>query len=131
MRPNSIRWFEYTLIASQVLRIVAVALHLDVMAKVTGLAPQTILIGPFANALVLIGLGLAISRAGVGFARWFLIVLMALDVAGLAGIPSVAAQIGVPFAVLSTIAVLLLVAAGALMFLPASTAWLKRDKQAD
>lgn len=128
MRPNSIRWFEYALIASQLVRIVTVALHLDVMARVTGLSAQTILIGPFANAIVLIGLGLAVSRARVGFARWFLIVLMALDVAGLAGIPSIATLIGVPFAVFSVVAVLLLVAAGALMFLPASTEWLKRDK---
>lgn len=128
MRPNSLRWFEYALIASQILRIVAVALHLDVMARVTGLSAQTILIGPFANAIVLIGLGLAVSRARVGFARWFLVVLIALDVAGLVGIPSIAAMIGVPFAALSVVAVLLLVAAGALMFLPASTEWLKRDK---
>lgn len=128
MRPNSIRWFEYALIASQLVRIVTVALHLDVMARVTSLSAQTILIGPFANAIVLIGLGLAVSRARVGFARWFLIVLMALDVAGLAGIPSIATLIGVPFAVFSVVAVLLLVAAGALMFLPASTEWLKRDK---
>ncbi|MDT0506395.1 hypothetical protein [Novosphingobium sp. MMS21-SN21R] len=130
MRPNTIRWFEYALIASQFVRIVTVALHLDVMAKITGLSAQTILIGPFANALVLIGLGVAVSRARLGFARWFLVVLLALDVAGLAGIPSVAALIGVPFAVFSTLAVLLAVAAGVLMFLPASNNWLKRDKAA-
>lgn len=127
-RPDTLRWFEYALIASQIIRIATISLHIDVMAKITGLAPQTLLISPFVNAAVLIGLGLAISRARFGFARWFLIVLIALDVVGLAGIPSVAAMIGVPFAALSTLAVLLLMAAAILMFLPASNDWLKRDR---
>ncbi len=127
-RPNTIRWFEYTLFASQLIRIVIVVLHLDAMARITGLSPQTILISPFTNAAVLIGLGLVVSRAKIGFARWFLLVLMALDVIGLAGIPTVAAMIGVPFAAFSTLAVLLVAVAGILMFLPTSNEWLKRDK---
>jgi len=127
-RPNTLRWFEYALIASQLIRIATISLYLDVMARITGLAPQTILISPFVNAAVLIGLGLVVSRGGVGFARWFLIVLIALDVVGLAGIPSVAAMIGVTFAAFSTVAILLLMAAAILMFLPVSNDWLKRDK---
>ncbi|OYX62414.1 MAG: hypothetical protein B7Y89_09300 [Novosphingobium sp. 32-60-15] len=127
-RPDTLRWFEYALIASQIIRIATISLHIEVMAKITGLAPQTLLISPFVNAAVLIGLGLAISRGKFGFARWFLIVLIALDVVGLAGIPSVAAMIGVPFAAFSTVAVLLLIAAAILMFLPASNDWLKRDR---
>lgn len=127
-RPNTIRWFEYALIASQLIRLVSVALHLDAMGKTTGLSPQTILISAFTNAAVLVGLGLVVSRARVGFARWFILLLIALDMIGLAGISTVAELIGVPFAAFSTLAVLLVMAAGVLMFLPASNAWLIRDK---
>ncbi len=128
VRPNTIRWFEYALIASQIIRIVIVVLHLEAMAQITGLSPQMILISPFTNAAVLIGLGLVVSRGRIGFARWFLLALMALDVIGLAGIPTVATMIGVPFAAFSALAVLLVMVAGILMFLPASNSWLKRDK---
>ncbi len=128
VRPNAIRWFEYALIVSQIIRIVIVVLHLEAMAQITGVSPQMILISPFANAAVLIGLGLVVSRGRVGFARWFLLALIALDVIGLAGIPTAATMIGVPFAALSALAVLLVMAAGILMFLPASNDWLKRDK---
>jgi hypothetical protein len=127
-RPDTIRWFEYALIASQLIRIAIIALHLDAMAKATGFPPQTILVTPFTNAAVLIGLGLVVSRGRVGFARWFVLLLIALDVIGLAGIPTVAELIGVPFAVFSTLAVVLVMAGGVLMFLPASNGWLKRDK---
>lgn len=127
-RPDTIRWFEYALIASQIIRIVSVVLHLDAMAKATGLSHQTLLISSFTNAAVLIGLGLVVSRARVGFARWFVLVLVALDVIGLGGISKVAELIGVPFAAFSTLAVLLVMAAGVLMFLPASNAWLKSDR---
>lgn len=127
-RPDTIRWFEYALFASQLIRIVIVVLHLDAMARITGFSPQTILISPFTNAAVLIGLGLVISRARIGFARWFVLILIALDVIGLAGIPTVAELIGVPFAAFSTLAVVLVMAAGVLMFLPASNEWLQRGK---
>jgi hypothetical protein len=127
-RPDTIRWFEYALFASQLIRIVSVILHVGPMAKATGFSPQAILISPFTNAAVLIGLGLVVSRARIGFARWFLIVLIALDVVGLAGIPTVVAVIGVPFATFSTLAVLLVMACGILMFLPASNEWLKSDR---
>lgn len=126
-RPDTIRWFEYALIASQLIRIVIVLLHLDAMAKATRLPPQTLVVRSFTNAAVLIGLGLVVSRARVGFGRWFVLVLVALDVIGLAGIPTVAKLIGAPFAAFSTLAVLLVMAGGVLMFLPASNAWLKRD----
>lgn len=127
-RPDTIRWFEYALIASQLIRIVTIVLHLDPMAKAAGLSPQTILVSSFTNAAVLIGLGLVVSRARVGFARWFVLVLVALDLIGLGGISMVAKMIGVPFAAFSTLAVLLVTAAGVLMFLPASNAWLKGDR---
>ncbi|KPF92501.1 hypothetical protein IP81_06410 [Novosphingobium sp. AAP83] len=128
-RPDTIRWFEYALIASQLIRIVTIVLHLDAMAKAAGLSPQTILISSFTNAAVLIGLGLVVSRARVGFARWFVLVLVALDMIGLGGISTVASLLGVPFAAFSTLAVLLVTAAGVMMFLPASNAWLKGDRQ--
>lgn len=131
MRPNTIRWFEYALVASQLVRLATIASHLSINAQVTGLEPRTILTGAFINVAVIIGLGLVISRARIGFARWFLLLVMVPDVAGLAGMPTAAELIGVPFAALSTLAVLLLIAAGVLMFLPASTAWLKRDRKAD
>lgn len=127
MRPNTIRWFEYAIIASQLLRVATIASHLSVNAQVTGLAQQTILTGAFINVAVIIGLGLVISRARIGFARWFLLLVMVPDVAGLAGMPAAAELIGLPFAALSTMAVLLLVVAGVLMFRPASNAWLKRE----
>ncbi|MBB3859964.1 Ca2+/Na+ antiporter [Novosphingobium hassiacum] len=128
MRPNTIRWFEYCLLASQFVRVAAIVSHLSVNARVTGLTPQTILTGAFINVAVIVGLGLVISRARVGFARWFMLLVMVPDVAGLAGMPAAANLIGVPFAAFSTLAVLLLIGAGVLMFLPASSQWLKRDK---
>lgn len=128
-RPLALRWFEYALVISQLIRIVSVTLHIDAMAKATGLSPQTILVSSCTNAAVLIGLGLAVSRARVGFARWFVLVLVALDVIGLGGISTVAKLVGVPFAAFSTLAVLLVMAAGVLMFLPAANAWLKGDRQ--
>lgn len=128
MRPNTIRWFEYAVIASQLVRVATIASHLSVNARVTGLTPQTILTGAFINVAVIVGLGLVVSRARIGFARWFLLLVMVPDVAGLAGMPAAAELIGVPFAAFSTLAVLLLIGAGVLMFLPPSTAWLKRDK---
>ncbi len=128
MRPNTIRWFEYAIIASQLVRVATITSHLSVNARVTGLAPQTILTGAFINVPVILGLGLVISRARIGFARWFMLLVMVPDAAGLAGMPAAAELIGMPFAALSTLAVLLLIAAGVLMFLPASNAWLKRDK---
>lgn len=42
----------------------------------------------------------------------------------------VAKMIGLPFAIFSTIAILLMLAAAVLMFLPATSAWLKQDKAA-
>lgn len=128
MRPNTIRWFEYAIIASQLVRVATIVSHLSANARVTGLTAQTILTGAFINVAVIMGLGLVVSRARIGFARWFLLLVMVPDVAGLAGMPAAAELIGVPFAAFSTLAVLALIAAGVLMFLPASTAWLKRDK---
>jgi hypothetical protein len=128
MRPNTIRWFEYALVASQLIRIATITSHLSVNAAVTGLDPQTILTGTFINMAVIVGLGLAIARARIGFARWFLVLVLVPDIAGLAGMPAAASLISVPFAAFSTLAVLLLVSAGVLMFLPASNDWLKRNK---
>ena len=128
LRPTFYTSFEIMLITSQIIRITTILLHLKVMSKATEFPPQAILISAFTNTAILIGLGLVVSRARIGFARWFLIVLIALDVLGLAGIPTVAAVIGVPFAAFSTLAVLLVMACGVLMFLPPSNDWLKRDR---
>ncbi|HQS71464.1 MAG: hypothetical protein B7Y36_05270 [Novosphingobium sp. 28-62-57] len=127
-RPTTIRLFEQGVILSQLMRIANVAAHLGAMAIALEAPPLQIMIGPFANALIAIGLALVIARGGFAMARWFLSVVVALDVIGLAGIPVVATMIGMPFAIVSAIAILLMLAAGVLMWLPASSAWLAARK---
>lgn len=130
MRPATIRLFEASVIASQLIRIVNIVVHAGAMAAALEIDRGQLLIGPFANALVAVGLALAVSRGRFAIARWFLVAVIALDVLGLGGIPAVATMIGIPFAIFSVIAIVLMIAAGVLMFLPASTAWLKQDKAA-
>ncbi|MFN4135011.1 MAG: hypothetical protein ACK4G2_05120 [Novosphingobium sp.] len=130
MRPVPVRLLEYGVITSQLLRIVNVLVHAAAMAAALDIDRTRLLIGPFANALVAIGLTLVITRGRFGVARWFLAVIIALDAVGLAGIPVVAKVIGLPFAIFSVIAILLMLAAAVLMFLPATSAWLKQDKAA-
>ncbi|MBB4614712.1 hypothetical protein [Novosphingobium taihuense] len=126
MRPTTIRLFEASVIASQLIRIVNIVVHAGAMAAALEIERNQLLIGPFANALVAIGLALAVSRGRFSIARWFLAAVIALDLIGLGGIPAVATMIGVPFAIFSVIAILLMLAAGVLMFLPASSEWLKQ-----
>lgn len=126
MRPTTIRLFEASVIASQLIRIVNIVIHADAMAAALEIGRNQLLIGPFANALVAIGLALAVSRGRFSIARWFLAAVIALDLIGLGGIPAVALMIGVPFAIFSVIAILLMLAAGVLMFVPASSQWLKQ-----
>lgn len=128
-RPTTIRLFEGGVIASQLIRIANVAAHVGAMSAALEAPPLQIMIGPFANALIAIGLALVIARGRMGMARWFLSVVVALDVVGLAGIPVVATMIGVPFAIISAIAIVLMLAAGVLMWLPASSAWLVTRKE--
>lgn len=128
LRPATIRLFEPAVILSQLMRIANVAVHLGAMAAALETPPLQVMIGPFANAFVAIGLALVITRGRQAIARWFLAVIIALDVVGLAGIPVVATMIGVPFAIVSTLAILLMLGAGVLMFLPASAAWLKQGR---
>ncbi|MBF9150815.1 hypothetical protein [Novosphingobium jiangmenense] len=128
MRPATIRAFEASVIASQLIRIVNIVANAGAMAAALEIERNQLLVGPFANMLVAVGLALAISRGKFAIARWFLLVVIALDLIGLGGIPAVATMIGIPFAIFSTLAILLMLAAGVLMFLPASTAWLKQDK---
>lgn len=130
MRPATIRLFEASVIASQLIRIVNIVVHAGAMAAALEIDRGQLMIGPFANALVAVGLALAVSRGRFAIARWFLVAVIALDVLGLGGIPAVATMIGIPFAIFSVIAIVLMIAAGVLMFLPASTAWLKQDKAA-
>ncbi len=127
-RPITIRLFEGGVILSQLMRIANVAAHLGAMAAALEAPPLQIMIGPFANALIAIGLALVVARGGLAMARWFLSVVIVLDVIGLAGIPVVATMIGIPFAIVSTLAILLMLTAGVLMWLPASSAWLAARK---
>ena len=128
MRPTTIRLFEISVIASQLIRVINILIHAEDMAAALQIERNQLLIGPFANALVAIGLALAISRGRFAIARWFFMVLVALDLVGLGGVPAVATMIGVPFAIFSVVAILLMLAAGVPVFLPASTAWLKQGK---
>lgn len=128
MRPTTIRLFEISVIASQLIRVINILIHAEDMAAALQIERNQLLIGPFANALVAIGLALAISRGRFAIARWFFMVLVALDLVGLGGVPAVATMIGVPFAIFSVVAILLMLAAGVLVFLPASTSWLKQGK---
>lgn len=128
MRPTTIRLFEISVIASQLIRVINILIHAEDMAAALQIERNQLLIGPFANALVAIGLALAISRGRFAIARWFFMVLVALDLVGLGGVPAVATMIGVPFAIFSVVAILMMLAAGVLVFLPASTAWLKQGK---
>lgn len=127
-RPTTIRMVEYGVILSQLMRIANVAVHTTAMASALEITPLQVITGPFANAFIAIGLALVITRGRQSIARWFLSVVIALDVVGLAGIPVVATMIGVPFAIVSAIAILLMLAAGVMMWLPASSAWLKQGK---
>lgn len=127
-RPATIRMVEYGVILSQLMRIANVALHTTAMAAALEITPLQVITGPFANAFIAIGLALVITRGRQSIARWFLSVVIALDVVGLASIPVVATMIGVPFAIVSAIAILLMLAAGVMMWLPASSAWLKQGK---
>lgn len=131
MRPNTIRWFEYALIASQAIRFASVAIYGKAMAEEFGVDVRTIYMSPIVNALIAIGLALAISRGRAGFARWFMVLIIGLDVLGLASINDLALRFGATFAAMTALASFLMLAAGILMFLPESTAWLKRDKKAD
>lgn len=128
MRPATIRAFEASVIASQLIRIVNIVANAGAMAAALEIERSQLLIGPFANALVAVGLALAVSRGKSIIARWFLLVVIALDLIGLGGIPAVATMIGIPFAIFSTLAILLMLAAGVLMFLPTSTGWLRQRK---
>lgn len=127
-RPAAIVWFERTLLASQLVRIVTVSVNATAMATLLGVGKRNILIGPYANAMIALGLGLVVSRARVAFARWFLAVLVLFELLGLAGIPEVARMLGTPFAAFSTLAILLMLAAGVLMFRPQASAWLNQPK---
>lgn len=127
-RPITIRLFEYGVILSQLMRIANVAANTDAMAAALEITPLQVITGPVANAFIAIGLALVITRGRQSLARWFLSAVIALDLVGLPGIPVVATMIGVPFAIVSAVAILLMLAAGVLMWLPASTAWLKQGK---
>lgn len=127
-RPTTIRMVEYGVILSQLMRIANVAVHTAAMAAALEITPLQVITGPFANAFIAIGLALVITRGRQSIARWFLSVVIAFDVVGLAGIPVVATMIGVPFAIVSAIAILLMLAAGVMMWLPASSVWLKQGK---
>ncbi|MCY1670452.1 hypothetical protein OVA07_05430 [Novosphingobium sp. SL115] len=127
-RPAAIVWFERTLLASQLVRIVNVSVNATAMAALLGVDKRSILIGPYANAMIALGLGLVVSRARVGFARWFVAVLVGFELLGLAGIPEVARMLGAPFAAFSTLAIILMLAAGVLMFRPQASAWLNQNK---
>ncbi|MCX7284327.1 MAG: hypothetical protein NTX28_09835 [Novosphingobium sp.] len=128
-RPTIVRLFEGGVILSQLLRIVNVAAHVGPMATALQAPPLQIMIGPVANAMIAIGLALVIARGRMAMARWCLSVVVARDVVGLAGIPVVATMIGIPFAIVSAIAIVLMLAAGVLMWLPAFTAWLAARKE--
>lgn len=127
-RPTTIRLFEQGVILSQLMRIANVAAHMGAMATALEITPLQVILGPFANAFIGIGLTLVVSRGRQGLARWFLAAIIVLDVVGLAGIPVVATMIGMPFAIVSALAILLMLASGVLMFLPASSAWLRQGK---
>lgn len=127
-RPMTIRLFEGGVILSQLMRIANVGAHMGAMAIALEISPLQVMIGPFANALVAIGLALVVARGRQPIARWFLSVIIALDVIGIGGIPVVATMIGMPFAIVSALAILLMLAAGVLMWLPASSVWLKQSK---
>lgn len=129
-RPSTIRWFEHAVITSQIVRLLNVALHWKVMAASFGIEERMVLISPFANAFVALGLTLAISRGRLGFGRWFLLIIVGLDATSLLAITELSAMIGLRFAILSTVGIILMIAAAVLMFLPKSGAWLKRDKAA-
>jgi len=127
-RPMTIRLFEGGVILSQLMRIANVGAHMGAMAIALEISTLQVMIGPFANALVAIGLALVVSRGRQPIGRWFLSAIIALDVIGIGGIPVVAIMIGMPFAIVSALAILLMLVAGVLMWLPASSAWLKQGK---
>lgn len=127
-RPMTIRLFEGGVILSQLMRIANVGAHMGAMAIALEISTLQVMIGPFANALVAIGLALVVSRGRQPIGRWFLAAIIALDVIGIGGIPVVAIMIGMPFAIVSALAILLMLVAGVLMWLPASSAWLKQGK---
>ncbi|MDP3550433.1 MAG: hypothetical protein Q8R81_08555 [Novosphingobium sp.] len=127
-RPMTIRLFEGGVILSQLMRIANVGAHMGAMAIALEISTLQVMIGPFANALVAIGLALVVSRGRQPIGRWFISAIIALDVIGIGGIPVVAIMIGMPFAIVSALAILLMLVAGVLMWLPASSAWLKQGK---
>lgn len=127
-RPMTIRLFEGGVILSQLMRIANVGAHMGAMAIALEISTLQVMIGPFANALVAIGLALVVSRGRQPIGRWFLSAIIALDVIGIGGIPVVAIMIGMPFAIVSALAILLMLVAGVLMWRPASSAWLKQGK---
>lgn len=130
MRPATIRAFEASVIASQLIRIVVGLLYSARLADIVGVSQSGLLVGTFANVAVELGLGLAISRGRMALARWFLLVVILLDLLNAVGLPELASLIGIPFAIFSAIAILLMIAAGVLMFLPASSTWLKQRSDA-
>ncbi|WP_062342415.1 hypothetical protein [Novosphingobium sp. CCH12-A3] len=128
MRPATIRAFEISVIASQLLRIGVGVLFSGRLAETFQVAQTSVVQLTIANVVVELGLGLAISRGKMSLARWFLLVAILFDVLDTIGVPGRASVIGILFAVMSILATMLMLAAGVLMFLPASTAWLKQDK---
>ena len=126
MRPATIRAFEASVIASQLIRIAVGLLYSARLADVVGVPQSGLLVGTFANVAVELGLGLAVSRGRMILARWFLLVVIVLDLLNAVGLPELASLIGTPFAVFSALAIVLMLSAGVLMFLRSSSEWLKQ-----
>jgi hypothetical protein len=129
MRPTSIRLFEMSVIASQLIRIAVGLLFSARLADVVGVPRSGLLVGTLANVAVELGLGLAISRGRMSLARWFLLAIIVLDLLNAVGLPDLASMIGTPFAVFSALAILLMLVAGVLMFVKPSSDWLKQRAQ--
>lgn len=127
-RPNTLRWFEYALIASQFVNIANTIAHWNLISAAFDLDKRQVITNPFINASITIGLGIAVSRGKLGFARWFLLFIISVDVLRLAAIPELATKIGIQFTISLTLGTTLMFAAAILMFLPASNDWLNRDK---
>lgn len=64
MRPATIRAFEASVIASQLIRIAVGLLYSARLADVVGVPQSGLLVGTFANVAVELGLGLAVSLGG-------------------------------------------------------------------
>lgn len=124
MRPQSVTWFERLFLAGQALRLGNVAAFMGALAAFSQAAPQTVMMGAFANAGVSTGLALVVSRGRMGLARWFVAALALLDLIGIAGIPALATSISPLFALLSLAALSIEVAALVFLFRRETGEWL-------